>query len=112
MKKKKKLTKKEALSEVKKLLQEACTQFSQDKRKANNAVKKARRLAMKCRLSIPSRLKRTFCSHCYAYLKHGENSRIRIHKSRVIIYCGECKKFSRIPLKPKRSKTRKLTTKR
>jgi ribonuclease P protein subunit RPR2 len=105
----KKHTKREALAQVKKILREA---IKSDKQKANNAVKKARKMAMKHRLSLPAALKRTFCAHCYAFLKHGENTRVRIHKSRVIIFCGECKKYSRIPLKPKRAKNKGLTTKR
>jgi len=64
---------------------------------ANRYVELARKIAMKVNLRIPLQYKRKYCSHCYNYF-NSENSRTRIHKSRVIKYCNKCRKFTRIPV--------------
>ncbi|MBI2105792.1 ribonuclease P [Candidatus Woesearchaeota archaeon] len=87
---------------IKKLFSEADKIFPNNKKLADRYVELARKIAMKINLSIPKSLKRKFCKHCNSYLKPGVNSRIRIHKSRVIIYCQNCRKYTRIPLKPKK----------
>ena len=94
--------KKETLKKVKELFWRASQQFEADKAAANQTIRKARKLAMSQRLRLPPELKRSFCKHCHSYLKPGKNARIRIHKSRVIIYCKECKKFMRIGLARKK----------
>jgi len=81
------------------LFKEANGAFKQDKAKANNLVKKARNLSMKYKVKIPNKLKRRFCKHCYSYLMPGTNCRIRTKEGKVVIYCIECKKFTRIPYK-------------
>ena len=58
----------------------------------------ARRISMKNLVRIPSNLKRKFCKHCYCYLLPDTNCRIRIHNKRIIIYCKNCNKYTRIPL--------------
>ncbi len=90
-----------AKSRIKKLFSEADKVFPKSKKLANRYVEIARKIAMKVNLSLPKYQKRKFCKHCYHYLRPGVNSRIRIHKSRVIIYCLDCKKFTRIPVKPR-----------
>ncbi|HLD06965.1 MAG TPA: ribonuclease P [Candidatus Nanoarchaeia archaeon] len=64
---------------------------------AHDYVRKARRLAMRYRIRL-GKAKRKFCSHCYHYLMPGKNSRIRIQGGKVVIYCLDCKRFTRIPL--------------
>ena len=64
---------------------------------ANRLVQKARRLAMRHRIRLPSSLKKHFCSHCHAYLRPGVNCRVRLAKQRVIYLCLGCKKFMRFP---------------
>jgi ribonuclease P protein subunit RPR2 len=59
----------------------------------------ARKLSMKYLVPIPPEFKRCFCKHCYFYLLPDVNSRIRIHRNRLIIYCKNCEKYTRIPLK-------------
>ncbi len=73
--------------------------FSDSKEEANNHIRKARRIAMKHKLRL-GKLKRKFCSHCYSYLKPGVNARIRTHGKKVVIFCRECKKYTRIPYVP------------
>ena len=87
--------KKEVLEVVKKLFEEAKLQFNKNPELSNHYVKLARKAAMKVNLRFPRELKRKFCKHCYSYLVPGKNSRVRIHKSRVIYYCFNCKKFMR-----------------
>jgi len=87
---------------IKKLFSEADKIFSKSPKLADRYVELARKIAMKLNLSLLKSQKRKFCKHCYSYLKPGINSRIRIHKSRIIIYCKNCKKYTRIPLKPKK----------
>ena len=66
---------------------------------ANRYVFLARKVAMRYRLPLPKEFKRTFCKHCYFYLIPNSNCRIRIHRGKIIIFCNNCKKFTRIPLK-------------
>ena len=73
--------------------------FSGDFNLANRYTKIARDLSMRYLISIPNEFKRRFCKHCYHYLLTDINCRIRIHRGRLIIYCDNCKKFTRIPLK-------------
>ena len=73
--------------------------FSGEFNLANRYVKIARDLSMRYLIPIPINFKRRFCKHCYHYLLPDENCRIRLHRSRIIIYCDNCKKFTRIPLK-------------
>lgn len=95
MKKDKLKLKKETLNLVKKLFEEARLNFNKNLYLSDKYVKLARKVAMKVNLRIPRELKRKFCKHCYSYLVPGRNSRVRIHKSRVIYYCFNCKKYMR-----------------
>ncbi len=81
------------------LFHQAKETFKKDKTKANSLVKKARALSMKYKIRLPTTLKRRFCKHCYSFLMPSVNARIRTKEGKVIIYCLDCKKFSRIPYK-------------
>jgi len=94
--------KKIALERIEQLFREAEAAFSQNKALANRYVSLARKISMKIKVKIPLTFKRRFCKHCYKYLQPNVNSRVRISKSKVIISCFECKKFTRIPLSAKR----------
>jgi len=87
--------KKEAMQVIINLFNLAKIAFKDDPKLANKYVKLARKNAMKVNLRLPKNLKRKFCKHCYSYLVPGKNSRVRIHKSRVIYYCFNCKKYMR-----------------
>ncbi len=86
---------------IRKLFDEADKIFKKNKKLSNRYVELARKIGMKLQLKIPKKYKRQFCKHCYSYLRNGVNSRVRINKSQVVIYCMECKKYTRIPLKKK-----------
>ena len=68
---------------------------------SNRYVHIARKISMKYLVQISSEFKRCFCKHCYSYLLPDVNCRIRIHRNRLIIYCKNCEKYTRIPLKSK-----------
>ncbi len=88
-----------AQQRIKQLFHEAELVFSKNKLWSNRYVALARKIAMKVKLKMPGYYKRKFCKHCYSYLQPGINSRTRIRSGKVIIYCWECKKFTRIPLR-------------
>ena len=88
--------KKEVKAKVLDYFKKADDVFKKDKDQANEYIKKARRAAMKHKLRL-GKLKRKFCKHCYSYLKPGVNSRTRTNKGKIVIYCMECKRYTRIP---------------
>ena len=66
---------------------------------ANRYVEIARKISMRYMVSIPKEHKIRFCKHCYSYLLPNVNSRVRINDGKIVIYCNNCKKYTRIPLK-------------
>ena len=83
------------------LFQEAEKVYSKNKSLSNRYVTLARKVAMKVRLRIPGELKRKFCKHCHKYLRSGDNCRVRTREGKLVIYCLECKKYTRVVLKKK-----------
>ncbi len=104
---KKKFSNKEAIKEINFFFEKAKDAFGKNPELANNYVRKARNLAMKHRMKLPSELRRKFCKTCYSYLVPGENSRVRVSKGKVVISCFECKGFTRIPYIKEIKKKRK-----
>src|SRR3989344_6364566 len=90
--------KKEAMQKIETLFSEAMMQFSKNPNMSDKYVSLARKIVMKYRIKMPRELKRKFCKHCYSYLVPNKNCRVRIHKSRVIYFCNNCKKFMRFVL--------------
>ena len=66
---------------------------------ANRYVELARKLSMRNLTPIPIEYKRRFCKHCYSYLLPNVTCRVRIHRSKLVVYCYNCRKYKRIPLK-------------
>ncbi len=66
---------------------------------ADRYVEIARKISMRYLVKIPKEFKRRYCKHCYSYLHTGKNCRIRISRGKIILYCENCKKYTRIPLK-------------
>ena len=95
---KKKQSNQQARENIYAYFKKADANFKKDKKEANKLVKKARRLAMKHKLRL-GKLKRKFCNHCYSYLMPGTNARIRTREGKLIIYCQECKNYTRFPYK-------------
>ncbi|MBR9677453.1 ribonuclease P [Candidatus Woesearchaeota archaeon] len=90
--------KKQALADVNALFDKALEVHSANPTKADDLVRKARRMAMKHQIKLKSSQKRLFCKHCYKLLVPSKNSRIRITKGKLVQYCDSCKKFRRRPL--------------
>jgi len=66
---------------------------------ADRYVHLACKISMKHLVPIPYEYKRCFCKHCYCYLLPDLNSRFRIKNGKIIIYCKNCKKYTRVPIK-------------
>ncbi len=96
--------KKAAKEHMESLFLRAIAVMKDDKSLAQRYVTLARKVAMKFRLQAPSEYKRLYCKHCYKIMIPGETSRVRVHESRVIYHCLNCKKFWRKPLKGKEKK--------
>jgi len=75
---------------------------------ANRYVEIARKISMRFKITIPKEFKRRICKNCYKYLLPGFNCRIRIYRSKLIIYCDNCKKYTRIPIKNDRQSSARL----
>jgi len=88
-----------AKKRIKFLFNEAKDVFKKDQKLSDKHVKLARRISMKYKIKLPSSLKKKFCKNCHSFLAPGINSRVRIHKHRVIYYCYSCKHYMRHPLK-------------
>ena len=71
---------------------------------ANRYVELARKLSMRNLAPIPKEYKRRFCKYCYGYLLPNVTCRIRINRSKLVVYCYNCMKYIRIPLKNNRKK--------
>jgi len=81
------------------LFDEAKNVFKQDSGLADKYIKMARRIAMKYKVRMPAEMKKRFCKNCHRYLVPGANSRVRLHKHRLIYYCMSCRHYMRQPVK-------------
>jgi ribonuclease P protein subunit RPR2 len=79
------------------LFEQAEDVFRKEPKLSNRYVELARKIAMKCKIRIPTNLKRKVCKHCYCYLVPGKNCRVRTHEGKVVYYCFNCKKYIRFP---------------
>ena len=103
----KKVYKKIAISRIQQLFRLAeqralCGQMNL----ADRYVFLARKISMRYLVPIPREFKRCFCKHCYRYLLPGVSGRMRIHRGRIVVYCFNCKKYTRMPLKNRLSKSK------
>ena len=62
---------------------------------ADRYVQLARKLSMKYKVRLTSLHKRKFCSHCYKYRR----GRVRLRNKKLVYYCPECKRYTRVPYK-------------
>ena len=88
-----------AKERIQTLFKQAGDAFSKNPSLSHRYVTLARKICMKVKLRMPRDLKRKYCKHCYKFLMPGTNARIRTREGKLIIYCLECKKYTRIPLK-------------
>lgn len=97
--KEKKAARKAAKKQVPEMFGKAMLISSQQA--ATRLVRKARRMAMKFRMSLQP-YKGTYCKHCKARLIPGKNSRVRLNHGKLTTYCLECKNFRRVPVEKKK----------
>ncbi len=89
-----------ALERVERLLEMAKETWNEDPDRARRYVELARKIAMKGRVRLPRRLKRSFCKRCNAPLIPGETARVRLRTNRmphVSVTCLECGTVYRYP---------------
>jgi len=92
--------KKDAIALIPKLLIKSKLDYKEgNKGLSRTYSKKIRYLYMKHKLKLPKTLKRQLCKHCYSVLIPSLNCRIRTKEGKLIIYCLDCKKYTRILLK-------------
>lgn len=97
--KKKIQAKKEANLLIPKLLEKSKKAYKKGNKKLSKTYsKKIRYLYMKHKLKLPKSIKRQLCKHCYTVLIPSINSRIRTKDKKLIIYCLDCKHYTRILL--------------
>lgn len=59
-------------------------------------VRRARRVAERNRLSLPTRFQRFTCDSCDRYLRPGRNARVRTRSGHVVVTC-DCGNQARYP---------------
>ncbi len=69
-----------------------------DKKLSLTYSKKIRFLYMKHKIKLPKTIKRQLCKHCYRVLIPSINCRVRTNNNWLVIYCLDCKKYTRILL--------------
>ncbi|MBI2147091.1 ribonuclease P [Candidatus Woesearchaeota archaeon] len=99
----KKTRQEEALSHFHQLFRQASAVAKANPALADRYVLMARRIAMRNRISMPRQFKRMICKHCYRFLQPGTTARVRVAKRRVIWYCRNCKKYSRLLFSARKS---------
>ena len=63
---------------------------------ARRYVRRARRVAERHRLGLPTRFRRLTCDRCDAYLRPGRNARVRTQDGHVVVTC-DCGAQARYP---------------
>jgi ribonuclease P protein subunit RPR2 len=67
-----------------------------DQGRARRYVRRARRIAERNRLDLPRAFVRFTCDRCDAYLRPGQNARVRLQDGHVVITC-DCGEHERYP---------------
>jgi len=101
------VTKQIAISRVHTLFRLAKENIHKDPELAQHYVRVARKIAMAMRLRLPKEYRRLLCRHCKSFILPGVNCRVRIQQKReshIVITCFNCGKYSRIPLKSRKTR--------
>ena len=84
----------ERIERLRELAREATKSGETDR--AKRYVRRARRVAERNRLSLPREFTRFTCDRCDAYLRPGENARVRLQDGHIVVTC-ECGQHARYP---------------
>jgi len=81
-----------ARERIERLFELADEVHDENPERAERYVERAREIAQKERVRMPSHLKRRFCDSCGAYLVPGKNARVRLRpeKEHVVVRCEDC----------------------
>ena len=99
-------TKRIAMQRIQTLFRLAKEIFHEDPSLAQRYVDIARKIAMAAKVCLPTEYRREVCRHCKSFILPGVNCRVRIQQKRephVVITCFNCGKYSRIPLKSRKT---------
>jgi ribonuclease P protein subunit RPR2 len=66
--------------------------------RATRYVDLARKIGMRYNVRIPGKFKRKFCKHCHTFLLPGENARVRVKNGKIIVFCQNCNRYTRMPI--------------
>jgi len=92
--------KKEAKLLIPELLKKSKAAYKNSNRRLSKVFsKKIKYLHMKYKIPLPREIKRQLCKNCFSVLIPSINCRVRINKGRMVVYCMECKKTTRIGFK-------------
>ncbi|MDY6765779.1 MAG: ribonuclease P protein component 4 [Candidatus Nanohaloarchaea archaeon] len=72
------------------LFDEAARQFPERQDRADRYVEIARNIAQALTLPLPTQYRDRFCPDCHAYLRPGENARVRVDDGAKRVTCTEC----------------------
>lgn len=78
------------LERMYRLAELAAEEFPGHPGRSKRYIELIRRLSQKNKVPIPKELKRQFCKKCGAFLKPGENARMRLTKHYRVVSCLEC----------------------
>ena len=84
----------ERIARLHELAQRAAAEGDDDLSRAY--VRRARRVAERNRLSLPTRFERFACDSCDVYLRPGRNARVRTRSGHVVVTC-DCGGQARYP---------------
>ncbi|MGM0591049.1 MAG: ribonuclease P protein component 4 [Halobacteriota archaeon] len=65
--------------------------------RAREYVRLARRVSERNRIRLPRAFRRFTCDSCDAYLRPGDNARVRLQPGHVVIRCECCETIARYP---------------
>ncbi len=90
--------KKIAKERVEILFEEAGKAFPENKKRADRYVELARKIAMRYRIKIPKKHKKSFCGECKSYIKPGANCDVELDSDEKIskwkcLECGHIKRY-------------------
>ncbi len=89
----------EAKKRIKELFESAQEMFDEDSKLSDRYVYLARKIAMKYKIRLSSKLRRQFCHKCYSYLMPGKNCTVRTTGKTITYTCKNCKNYNRIGYK-------------
>jgi ribonuclease P protein subunit RPR2 len=69
-------------------------------------VSLSRKISTRYNVAFPRSLKRKLCKNCNSFLLPSKNCRVRLSEKKVIIYCFECKEYTRIPFQREKKASR------